>query len=73
MYEDLYTHLVLAHIQESLPPDIFKKFLEKIPERAGRASKEEVFDMLLDYMTEILAIFNHDHSYKLDHGVDTDN
>ena len=73
MYEDLYTHPVVAHIQESLPPDIFKKFLEKIRERAGRASKEEVFDMLLDYMTEILAIFNHDHSYKLDHGVDTDN
>ena len=72
MYEDLYTHKVIADIQEALPPDIFKKFLERIRELPGRAKKSTVFEMLLKYLDEVVALFNHNHTYKLDHGVDSE-
>ena len=70
MFEDLYNHKVIADIQEALPQDIFKKFLERIRELSGRAKKSTVFEMLLKYLDEVVALFNHNHTYKLDHGVD---
>ena len=72
MYEDLYTHQIVAEIQESLPPDILKEFLKQIRRQPGRASKKQVFELLLDYMDEVVSLFNHQHTYRLDHGVDPD-
>ena len=72
MYEDLYTHQIVADIQESLPPDIFKKFLEEVRKHPGRAPKKVVFELLLEYMDEVVALFNHSYTYRLDHGVDPD-
>ena len=72
MFEDLYTHPVITEIQENLPVEILHKFLEEIRKVPGRVSKIVVFKMLLEYLDEVNAIFNHQHSYKLDHGVDPD-
>ena len=72
MYEDLYTHQIVAEIQESFPPDILKKFLEEVRKHPGRAPKRVIFELLLTYMDEVVSLFNHNHSYRLDHGVDPD-
>ena len=72
MFEDLYTHPVIAEIQENLPVEILRKFLKEIRKVPGQVSKKVVFEMLLEYLDEVNAIFNHQHSYKLDHGVDPD-
>ena len=71
MYEDLYNHAVIAEIQEHLPTEILRKFMEKMRELPGvRASKKTVFEMFLEYLNEVVAVFNYNHTYKLDHGVD---
>ena len=72
MYEDLYTHQIVADIQESMPREILNKFVDELRKQPGKLSKRTLFEMLLAFMDEVVAIFNHAHSYKLDHNVDPD-
>ena len=71
-YEDLYTHHVVAEIQEGFHPDVYKDFYKLVPGHDGVATKRVVFELLVDYMDEVVDIYNHQHAYKLDFGVDPD-
>ena len=71
-YEDLYTHQIVAEVQESLHPDVYKDFYKLVRAYDGVATKRVVFELLVDYMDEVVDLFNHQHAYRLDFGVDPD-
>ena len=73
MYEDLYTHSIITEIQQSLARKELISFVEDNRKLYGqRVPKQRLFELLLEYMDEVVAIYNHNHTYKLDHGVDLD-
>ena len=69
-YEDLYTHHVVAEIQEGFHPDVYKDFYKLVWGYDGVATTRVVFELLIDYMDEVVDLYNHQHAYKLDFGVD---
>ena len=69
-YEDLYTHHIVAEIQEGFHPDVYKDFYKLVRNYEGVATKRVVFELLIDYMDEVVDLYNHQHAYKLDFGVD---
>ena len=69
-YEDLYTHHIVAEIQEGFHPDVYKDFYKLVRSYEGVATRRVVFELLVDYMDEVVDLYNHQHAYKLDFGVD---